>query len=136
MENISIDKIIDQWTNKKIKLSPPSTMELIKATEEILSFQFPDDFKEFYLKLDGFADWDWTENMFSIWPLARIIEEYNNESDKNFIVFADYLINSHQYGFKKDQNGVFKSYGEQPEFIAETFSEIIFLINSDADILY
>ena len=136
MENISIDKIIDQWTNKKIKLSPPSTIDQIKVTENILHFKFPDDFKEFYLKLDGFADWDWTENMFSIWPLTRIIEEYNNENDKNFIVFADYLINSHQYGFKKGKNGIFKSYGEQPEFISETFSKIIFLISSDSEILY
>ena len=136
MENISIDKIIDQWTSKKIKISPPSTIDAIKVTENILNFQFPDDFKEFYLKLDGFADWDWTENMFSIWPLARIVEEYNNESNKNFIVFADYLINSHQYGFKKDQTGIFKNYAEQPEFLTETFAETIYLISSDADILY
>ncbi len=51
MENISIDKIIDQWTSKKIKLSPPSTIDAIKVTEHILNFQFPDDFKEFYLNL-------------------------------------------------------------------------------------
>ncbi|WBV61816.1 hypothetical protein PFY12_06755 [Chryseobacterium camelliae] len=37
--------------------------------------------------------------MFSIWPLARTLEEYHNESDKSFIVFADYLINAIQFGF-------------------------------------
>ncbi|MGE8533687.1 MAG: SMI1/KNR4 family protein [Chryseobacterium sp.] len=89
MIQLRIDTIKETWVSENIKLSPPATTEDIKAVEEILDFQFPDDCKEFYLKLDGFADWDWTKNMFSIWPLARILEEYHNESDKSFIVFAD-----------------------------------------------
>lgn len=136
MTNIWTDKIIDLWRTENIKLSHPATIDAIKVAEETLDFQFPIDFREFYLKLDGFIDWDWTQNMFSIWPLARILEEYQNESDKSFIVFADYLINSHHIGFIKGKNGVFKNYGATPEFIAETFSETIVLINSDADILY
>ncbi|GEN72938.1 SMI1/KNR4 family protein [Chryseobacterium lathyri] len=136
MTHLPIDKIKDAWTSENIKLNPPATPESIKATEEMINFQFPDDCKEFYLKLDGFVDWDWTKNMFSIWPLARILENYHNESDKSFIVFADYLINSHHIGFVKGKSGVFKNIAETPEHIADTFSEAIFLIHSDADILY
>lgn len=136
MTTIWTDKIIDLWTSEKIKLSQPATVDEIRVVEEALDFQFPFDFKELYLKVDGFIDWDWTRNMFSIWPLMKILEEYQKESDKNFIVFADYLINSHHIGFIKGENGVFKNYGAIPEFIAETFSEAIVLINSDADILY
>ncbi|MBB6331828.1 hypothetical protein HNP24_002778 [Chryseobacterium sediminis] len=136
MIHIRIDTIKEKWAGENIKLSPPATADSVKATEEIIDFQFPDDFKEFYLQLDGFADWDWTKNMFSIWPLARILEEYHSESDKNFIVFADYLINSHHLGFVKGKKGVFKNCGDIPELIADTFSEAVFLISSDADILY
>ncbi len=136
MIQLRIDTIKETWISENIKLSPPATTEDIKAVEEILDFQFPDDCKELYLKLDGFADWDWTKNMFSIWPLARILEEYHNESDKSFIVFADYLINSHHIGFVKEKNGIFKNTDKIPVKIADTFSEAIFLINSDADILY
>lgn len=136
MSPISPDNMIKLWTEQHIKLSPPATIDLIKATEKIIDFQFPNDFKAFYLTLDGFADWDWTKNMFSIWPLTRIVEEYHNESNKSFIVFADYLINSHHIGFVKGQKGVFKNSGVIPELIAETFLEALFLINSDADILY
>jgi len=136
MTNNLIDNIIVLWTNEKIKLSPPATIEEIKVTEKTLSFQFPNDFKEFYLKINGFLDWDWTKNMFSIWPLARIIEEYNKESDKSFIVFADYLINSHHIGFVKGENGVFKNSGAKPEFVTGSFTEAISLINLDKDILY
>lgn len=136
MKSIWADTIINKWINENIKLNLPATPESIKAAEEIINFRFSDDFKEFYLKLDGFTDWDWTKNMFSIWPLARTLEGYHNESDKNFIVFADYLINSHHIGFVKGKKGVFKNTGNTPELIAETFSEAIFLISSDADILY
>lgn len=136
MTSILIDNIINNWTNEDIKLSPTATPESIKATEEILKFQFPEDFKNFYLQLDGFADWDWTKNMFSIWPLARTLEEYHHENDKNFIVFADYLINAIQFGFVKGKDGVFKNSGETYEWIADTFSVAIAFINVDADILY
>jgi hypothetical protein len=88
------------------------------------------------LRLNGFANWDMTSNMFTIWPLERIVEEYNRESDKSFIVFADWLINSHHIGFVKGKNGVFKMYDMSPVFIAGSFSEVVSLINEDADILY
>lgn len=136
MVHLRIDKVKEIWTNENIKLNPPARPESIKSSEKIIDFQFPDDFKEFYLKLDGFADWDWTKNMFSIWPLARILEEYHHEDDKNFIVFADFLINLHYIGFVKGQSGVFKNTDETPVKIADTFSEAIFLIHTDADILY
>ncbi|MCD9617236.1 SMI1/KNR4 family protein [Chryseobacterium gleum] len=136
MIHLRIDKIKEKWANESIKLSPPATPEAIKAVEEIIDFQFPDDFREFYLNLDGFADWEWTKNMFSIWPLSRILMEYHHEKNKSFIVFADYLINAHHIGFVKGKNGIFKNTDEMPVKIADTFSEAIFLINTDADILY
>ncbi|WBV61815.1 SMI1/KNR4 family protein [Chryseobacterium camelliae] len=56
MKHLRTDKIKETWTNENIKLSSPATPESIKVAEEIIGFQFPDDFKEFYLQLDGFVD--------------------------------------------------------------------------------
>ena len=97
---------------------------------------------------DGFKEWDWRPNMFSIWPLQRIIDEYleqrsksattlpyRQEQSENFVGFCDYLINSHQIGFLKDRIGVYKSYDEFNP-IAESFREILLLINKDADLIY
>lgn len=133
---IKIDKIKETWASQNIKLNPPTNPDSITTAEEIINFQFPDDFKEFYLQMDGFLDWDWTKNMFSIWPIARILEEYHQEEDKNFIIFADYLINAYHIGFVKGEKGVFKICDETPELIADTFTEALFLIDSDADLLY
>jgi len=104
MTNTWTDKIIAIWTIDKIKLSPPATIDKINATEESLIFQFPSDFKELYLKLDGFVDWDWTKNMFSIWPLERIVEEYNREPDKTFIVFCGLSNKCTSYWFREREN--------------------------------
>jgi hypothetical protein len=75
--------------------------------------------------------------MISIWPLDRISREYGRY--ENFVGFGDYLINSHVYGFLKDQQGVFKNYDlakSTPEKIAETFEEAVSLINLNSDLLY
>jgi hypothetical protein len=73
--------------------------------------------------------------MFSLWPVYRIIEEYNFSRDKNFIGFSDYLINSHQIGFTKDRKGIYKYYNK-PDLIADRFDQGIHLINIDSEMIY
>lgn len=144
----AIFKIIEQWKEEGIQLSPPATLEAIRRAEEIIGYTFPSDFKEVYLIADGFKEWDWRPNMFSIWPLQRIIDEYleqrsnsagtspyQQEQSENFVGFCDYLINSHQIGFLKNRIGVYKSYDELNP-IAESFFEVLQLINKNADLIY
>ena len=76
--------------------------------------------------------------MIEIWSLERIENGFGRYPD--FIGFSDYLINSHVYGFLKNQQGVFKNYDSAdsgiPEKIADTFEEAIDLINSNSNLLY
>jgi len=143
-----ISEIIQQWKVEKIQLNPPATLDAIKHTEDTVNYTFPSDFKELYLIADGFKDWDWRPNMFSLWPLQRIIDEYlealsrNNgkssyqdEHAKNFVGFCDYLINSHQIGFFKNKIGVYKSYDEFNP-IAKSFNDALQLINKDTELIY
>jgi hypothetical protein len=143
-----IFKTIEQWKVEQIQLNPPATLDEIKQAEETVNYTFPPDFKELYLKVNGFKDWDWRPNMFSLWPLQRIIDEYleelsrnsgkppfQNEHARNFVGFCDYLINSHQIGFFKNRPGVYKSYDEF-NAIAQSFNEALQLINSDSDLIY
>jgi hypothetical protein len=143
-----ISEIIEQWKVEKIQLNPPATLDAINWVEETVNYTFPADFKELYLIADGFKDWDWRPNMFSLWPLQRIIDEYLEELSrntdkspyqdkhaKNFVGFCDYLINSHQIGFFKNSIGVYKSYDEFNP-IAQSFNEALQLINKDADLIY
>ncbi|HEY8957364.1 SMI1/KNR4 family protein, partial [Chitinophaga sp.] len=111
--------------------------DLISAVEASIGFTFPAGFKELYTEVNGFPDGDWRENMFSIWPLEKILEEYSGSTDHEFIGFSDFLIHSHDIGFVKTQPGVFKRYGgEEYVFIAASFLDAIALINTNSDLIY
>ncbi|SEI49163.1 SMI1 / KNR4 family (SUKH-1) [Dyadobacter sp. SG02] len=129
------DEVISQWQIERIELNTSITNDQINVAEQILNFTFPDQFKQLYTKANGFSNYDWLSNMFSIWPLERIIDEYQSSTNKQFIAFADFLIGSHWIGFMNDRDGIYKFYKE-PEFVSVTFEQAIRLINSDATIIY
>ena len=136
MEN-SIIEICRQWKQEKIQLNPGAAPDLISAVENSIGFTFPAGFRELYTEINGFPDGDWRENMFSIWPLEKILEEYISCDDNNFIGFSDFLIHCHAIGFLKTQPGVFKRYGgEEYFFIAASFLDAIALINTNSDLIY
>ena len=111
--NTWIDNAIKEWRSKSIEVQEGASLELILQTEEIIGFVFPESVKEFYRKINGFDDWTYNENLFSIWSLERIIKEYNVTHDKNFIGFSDFLINSYWIGIIEGETGIFKSYNEE-----------------------
>ncbi|WP_142688177.1 SMI1/KNR4 family protein [Chitinophaga polysaccharea] len=136
MEN-SIIEICRQWKHEKIRLNPGASPDLISAVEASIGFGFPAGFRKLYMEINGFADCDWRENMFSIWPLERILEEYISSDDSSFIGFSDFLIHSHTIGFVKSQPGVFKKYGGgEYFFIAVSFLDAVKLINANSDLIY
>lgn len=132
---MEIEEIVRLWRAEGIQLKASATSESIVEAEQLIGFTFPNSFKQFYALADGFDNHDWTSGMFYLWPIERIREEWNASSQKEFIPFCDYLINSHQIGFLKNKPGIFKQYGmekepEQP--ICEEFAEALELIFNDA----
>ena len=127
------NSIINQWNG--VQLNRPATIETITQAEAVLGYMFPEDFKELYLKVDGFVG-GWLPNMFTIWPIELILEYYDREENKDYVGFSDYMANSHQIGFLKSKPGVYVLYGEVPDKVADTFSEAIQLINADSDKIY
>jgi hypothetical protein len=133
-----IEVALSQWTEQNVKLNTPATQTSIEQAEYKLGFQFPQDFKQLYLVVDGFNDYEWQEHMFSIWSLERIIEEYENSGDEDFIGFCDFLICSHFIGFSKADINIWKKfsivYSKDP--LSGTFKEIIRLVNDSHDSIY
>lgn len=137
---IGPDNIFSQWISQGVNVNAKASPDDLKHAEAALGFVFPDDFNQLYSKMNGFLDLDWQEHMFSFWSLERIIEEYADNRDKNFIGFCDFLLASHFIGFKKDQPGVFKMYSNQSRaediLIAKTFSIAVDMINLNSDLIY
>lgn len=140
MENW-VHELLLKWRKENVKLNPPSSIAEIESAESFLNFKFPPDFKEFYLQADGFADLDWQQHMFTLWPIEMIVTEFTKNRNKHFIGFCDFLIASHYIGFNKNRAGVYKAYGlfkllEDGELIADSFTQAISLINSDDSSVY
>ena|SRR6266581_1591461 len=133
-----VQRVVAKWATEGVKINDKTSMDSIELTEVILDFKFPEDFKELYLEMNGFKGHDWQEHMFYFWPLERIIEEFNESLDKNFVGFCDFLIASHYIGFRRDKAGIFKMYGANAEndSISQTFEEVVAMINSNSDLIY
>jgi hypothetical protein len=138
MENW-IHDTLSQWGSEGLEINPKSNLVDIEKAELILSFKFPEDFKQFYLVANGFSEYEWRNNLFSIWSLERIVKEYNGSFD-GFIGFCDYSICVFSLGFDKKKSGIYRHYFEFQEggidFVSNSFEETIDLINSDSKLLY
>jgi hypothetical protein len=130
-----INEALNFWKAENVKLSPPASLEQIRQVEEIVGYTFPQDFVDLYLRVDGFRDWHTLENLFSVYPLQKIVKEFEANQNSNFVPFCDYLICSHEIVFWKDRQGIFKSYEDEIP-ICQTFEEAILLINIDSCLIY
>ncbi len=83
--NTWIDNVIKEWTGKCIKIQKGASLELISAIEQMIEFIFPEQVQKFYLRVNGFNDWEYNENLFSIWSLERILKEHDESNDKTFV---------------------------------------------------
>lgn len=115
------------------EINSPAKAATIKAVEEKLHYKFPTDFIDFYKQANGFVEWDFIGNMFSIWSLEKIAKEYDESDD--FIAFCDHCIDLYRIGYLKSEVGVFKDFDDEKP-IAKTFRETLELINSNSHLLY
>ena len=138
--NECADAVFDLWKTAGLDISEAASPDLIEKTEQQVSFTFPEAFRQLYKRADGWKDMAWNEHMFSMWPLERIIEEYDYGRHPHFIGFCDYLVNSHWIGFVRYKPGIFKRYDlegfSEPEKIADSFEDAIEMINTNADAIY
>lgn len=113
-------RIIDDWKAEGIAVNGPAGNTEISACEATLSFSFPDDFKFFYSLCNGFTEWAMDSRMLSLWSLEKMISE-NSEDD--FIAFADYNANGSQVGYIRGKDGLFHDYNR--EKFCDTFEQFI-----------
>ncbi|MBS0026707.1 SMI1/KNR4 family protein [Chitinophaga sp. 22321] len=128
------ESVIQQWKNAGITLNKGALIEMITETENALGFRFPGEFMELYLQMDGFSHMESHSNMYSIWPIHRILHEYLKSGSRNFIGFACLPGNNYTIGFLKNNTGIFGSADQRR--IAETFKESLLLISRDPQLLY
>ncbi|MES2278947.1 MAG: SMI1/KNR4 family protein [Bacteroidota bacterium] len=131
-----ISEALAQWNSSGTKMNPPASIEEIERVEATLNFKFPEDFKQLYLVVNGFPDYHWQEYMFCFWPLEMIVEEFERFPKQRFIPVCDFLLASHEIGFVRNESGIYKYDYSQGNKIAETYQQVVAMINSNADDIY
>lgn len=80
---------------------------------------------EVYSRLGGMVDDDLDSICFTFWTIEKILER--NKQDSEYIFFADFLLDSHWYGFKCENEDVSSIHihlgGNQFEKLADSFDE-------------
>ena len=119
------------WIRNNIKLRRGASETELREFEQKYNVFLPDDLKDYFSSLNGFADSVWDENVITFLPLNEVVpisQEWSSKSEADsYFVFADYSISCHVYAIHLTNdtslnNPVFIVYDENPIQIANSFT--------------
>lgn len=117
-------RAVERWRRDGVKLLPPEDDVAVIGRLRDLGRLISRDVVELYCATGG-MEWDMDTNLLSLWPLDRVTSE-NAARDYPFLLFADFLLNSHLYGLKyenADESSVYAVGAGEPERVAGSLDE-------------
>ncbi len=121
----NLKKISKIWKSEGLNLAEPLSKNEVVDNFANLGILISQEVITVYSNLGGMIDWGTDSICFSFWTIDRILEE--NESNIKLTFFADFLINSHLYGFKSENENVSSIHiyhgANDTEKIADSFDE-------------
>jgi hypothetical protein len=132
---VTIEKVVDAWRTERIKLLPPADEATILAAMKLIERPVSRDVVDLYTQVGGFEDSAADSHTWSLWSLARICREHSKYR-RPYILFADYMINSHLYCLRYENTEVSSVYvdhfdGSEPVLVASTVEDFFHLYFSD-----
>jgi SMI1-KNR4 cell-wall len=143
-----INQLIDYWISKKIRISTKSKEEINKIDRE-RKLQLPNDFKEFYIRVNGMEDLypnEIDEEGFLFYPIEAIVsmstefKKFNFFKTDKIFIFAEFMHKSWWYGFQLNEKNEYMigiipdSLSFKP--ITNSLTEFLELYLIDSPILY
>jgi hypothetical protein len=132
----ALETTINTWKLEGVALHSPIEESVVRAKLSALGRRYSRDVLALYSATGGMEDGHSDSHMWSLWPLQRVISETSRYS-RPYILFADFLIDSHLYCFKyeteeKSSVGIDYLNGEEPELVAASVDEFFEILNGDA----
>jgi len=132
----AVETAIEKWKLEGVALNPPIEESVVVAKLSVLGRPYSRDVLGLYAAIGGMEDGYSDSHMWSLWSLERVVSE-TTRYDRPYILFGDFLIDSHFYCFKyenEDRSSVAVDYlnGEVPELLAESVQEFFEILNNDA----
>lgn len=100
----NLKKVGELWRKEGLNLANPLSEKEVINTFANLGVLLSKDGIEVYSNLGGMVDWGTDSVCFSFWTIEKLIEE--NEVNSELVFFADFLIHSHLYGFKFENESI------------------------------
>jgi hypothetical protein len=132
---VAIEKAIEVWRAKGIKLLPPADEATILMVMKQIDRPVSRDVVGLYRRVGGFESSASDSHLWSFWPLARLGEAHRDYK-RPYALFADYMINSHMYCFHYENAEVSSVYvdhfnGSEPVLVAPTVEDFFDLYLTD-----
>lgn len=94
----NVKKVEHIWKSESLSIAKPLSKNAVIESFAKLNIQLSKDVIEVYSNIGGMIDENMDSTCFSFWTFERILAE--NKPNSELVFFSDFLINSHWYGFK------------------------------------
>lgn len=88
--------LVARWASEDAEPAPPLEASQVRELLQTLTVEVPEDAVALYCETGGMKDGWMDNNLFSLWPLDKVIAEAQFAPDKR-VEFGDFLIDSHRY---------------------------------------
>lgn len=92
------ERAAQTWRSRSVPLLPPAEEGEIATVFAGLRCPLSQDVRSLYAVTGGFKDWA-CDGLWSLWDLARIRKENEEDRRESFVRFSDFSIMSHAYCF-------------------------------------
>ena len=104
-----LQKIAEKWKEENLQIVLPYAKEQIKSAFDKIGKLVSKDIIQIYTTFGGIANEGIDSNLLSFWSLEQMIAE-NLKFKTDFALFGDFLIFSHLYGYKYENEDVSSVY--------------------------
>lgn len=138
MLKINLNKVKEKWELDGLNLAEPLSENGVNDSFTSLKISVSKDVIEVFSNLNGFDENGMDSECLSFWTIEKILRE--NETNSEYVYFADFLIDSHHYAFKfenADFSSIHIHFSETLRFkIADSFGEFFELYLNNPENLF
>ncbi len=104
----NLQQAVNKWKNEGLRLQKPLSAIEVKAALAKSGISAAKEVIEMYAIFNGFAEDGLDSECMTFWTVEKVSAEYQKESQ--YVVFADFLFDSHWYAFKTDDENMASVY--------------------------
>ncbi len=106
-----LQKVIEKWKGENLEIISPYSEKQIQNSFDKIGKSVSKDVLQVYMTCGGLADGKMDSNLLSFWGLEQAVTE-NLEFKTDFTLFGDFLISSHFYGYKYENENISSVYSD------------------------